>query len=154
VTASRRDPPVYLYDPDRCPFTATWSVIGEKWKGILWWRLSKGLGRFGELQRAIPQISKKMLTQQLREMERDGIVHRREHSTRLDRRSNGDGRYRTPLRVEYSLTEYGRSLEPVIAAICKWGGGHLRRKSNPPRTHSTNTTLEKVTLGNGNSNSK
>ena len=104
----------YPYDPARCPFTATWNVIGEKWKGIIWWRLSKGVGGFGELRRAIPQITKKMLTQQLREMERDGLVLRQVVSQK-------------PLRVDYELTEYGRGLAPIIEAICRWGGTHLER---------------------------
>ncbi len=108
------DPDVYLYDPERCPFTATWNVIGGKWKGIIWWRLSNGLARFSELQRAIPQVTKKMLAKQLRELERDGIVHRRIFAE-------------VPPRVEYSLTEYGLSLQPVIDSICAWGGGHLQR---------------------------
>jgi DNA-binding HxlR family transcriptional regulator len=115
----RPDPQVYLYDPARCPFTATWNVIGGKWKGIIWWRLSNGLGRFGELQRAIPQITKKMLTEQLREMERDGVVHRDEYPE-------------VPPRVEYSLTDHGRSLGPVIEAICMWGGAHLERRAARP----------------------
>jgi DNA-binding HxlR family transcriptional regulator len=110
----RPDPQVYLYDPDQCPFTATWNVIGGKWKGILWWRLSNGLGRFGELQRAIPQITKKMLAQQLRELERDGVVRREVFAE-------------VPPRVEYSLTEHGRSLGPVIQSICAWGACHLER---------------------------
>lgn len=109
------DPPVYLYDPERCPFTATWRVIGGKWKGIIWWRLSNGVGRFGELQRAIPQITKKMLAQQLRELERDGVVRRQVFPEVLPH-------------VEYTLTDYGRSLAPVIDAICEWGGDHLRQR--------------------------
>ena len=108
------DPNPYLYEPSKCPFTATWRVIGAKWKGIIWWRLSSGVGRFGELRRAIPQISKKMLTQQLREMERDGIVLRRVYDE-------------VPQRVEYSLTEYGLTMKPLIDAICQWGAAHLAR---------------------------
>ena len=108
-------PQVYLYDPQRCPFTATWNVIGAKWKGIIWWRLSNGVGRFSELQRAIPQITKKMLVQQLRELERDGIVRREVFPE-------------VPPRVEYSLTDYGRSLEPVIQEICRWGGEHINQR--------------------------
>ena len=111
---------VYTYVPERCPFTATWRVIGEKWKGIIWWRLSNGVGRFGELQRAIPQVTKKMLTQQLRAMERDGIVKREVYAE-------------VPPRVEYSLTDYGTSLAPVIESICEWGARHLERKSPAER---------------------
>jgi DNA-binding HxlR family transcriptional regulator len=116
MSLTRPDPQIYLYDPQHCPFTATWSVIGGKWKGIIWWRLSNGLGRLGELQRAIPQVTKKMLVQQLRELQRDEIVNRREYDE-------------SPPRVEYTLTEYGRSLGPVIHSICEWGGAHLTRHS-------------------------
>ena len=108
------EPELFLYDPKHCPFTATLNVIGGKWKGVIWWRLTSGLGRFGQLQKAIPQITKKMLSQQLRELERDGIVRREVFPE-------------VPSRVEYSLTSYGRSLEPVIGAICGWGGQHLER---------------------------
>jgi DNA-binding HxlR family transcriptional regulator len=111
----RGDDQAGLYDPDNCPFTATWRVIGGKWKGVIWWRLSGGVGRFGELQRAIPQVSRKMLTQHLREMESDGVVARSVYP-------------QVPPRVEYSLTEYGRSLAPIIGAICEWGQGHLDRR--------------------------
>ena len=113
--SDRRDNSTYLYDPDNCPFTATWRVIGGKWKGVIWWRLSNGLGRFGELQRAIPQVSRKMLTQHLREMEVDGVVARRVYPE-------------SPPRVEYSLTDYGLSLAPIIDAICQWGQTHLDRR--------------------------
>jgi len=108
------NPEVYRYDSASCPFTATWNVIGGKWKGIIWWRLSRGIGRFSELERAIPQITKKMLAQQLRELERDGVVHREVFAE-------------VPPRVEYSLTEHGHSLAPVIEAICMWGESHLER---------------------------
>jgi DNA-binding HxlR family transcriptional regulator len=109
-------PTIYLHDPERCPFTATWRVIGGKWKGVIWWRLSNGLGRFAELERAIPQVSRKMLVQQLREMERDGVVHREVYAS-------------VPSRVEYSLTEHGRSLAPVMEVICSWGVSHLATRA-------------------------
>jgi len=114
MTQEQNESVAYAYDPVRCPFTATWNVIGEKWKGIIWWRLSNGVGGFGELRRAIPQITKKMLTQQLREMERDGLVLRQVVSEK-------------PLRVDYQLTPCGRGLAPVIEAICRWGRTHLDR---------------------------
>lgn len=119
---------IYPYDPRNCPFTATWTVIGEKWKGVLWWRLSNGMGRFGELQRAIPQITKKMLTQQLRAMQRDGLVRRVAYDER-------------PARVEYSLTDYGRSLAPVMDAICRWGGAHLQRQAHGAGADGNSTTI-------------
>ncbi len=106
------EPLVLPFDPDRCPFTATWKVIGGKWKGVLWWRLSMGLGRFSDLKASIPQVSLKVLTEQLRQMERDGVVHRQVYA-------------QVPPRVEYSLTDHGRSLAPVMEVICRWGEGQL-----------------------------
>lgn len=112
--SEQRTQEAYLYDPASCPLTATLGVIGGKWKGLIWWRLSHGLGRFGELRRSIPQITRKMLTQQLRDLERDGVVKRTVYPE-------------VPARVEYELTDYGRSLEPVIEAISSWGEKHLER---------------------------
>ena len=106
------------FDPERCPFTAAWRVIGGKWKGVLWWRLSLGIGRFLQLQRSIPQISRKVLAQELRELERDGIVARRDV----------DGSVPT---VEYSLTPHGQSLGPVMAVIVQWGKNHRERAASP-----------------------
>jgi len=104
----------FLYDPDECPLTAALGVIGGKWRGLLWWRLSKGLGRFGDLHRSVPQISRKVLSGELREMVAHGVVERRSFS-------------QTPPRVEYSLTEYGKTLGPVIEALCAWGQAHRER---------------------------
>ncbi len=109
------DPEAILYDPDCCPFTATWNVLGGKWKGLIWWRLSRGLGRFGDLQRSVPQIRKKVLVDQLRDLERDGIVRREVYAE-------------VPWRVEYSLTEYGTTLAPVIETIVEWGAKHLEKQ--------------------------
>ena len=113
-------PIVMPFEPERCPFTAAWRVLGGKWKGVLWWRLSLGIGRFGELSRSIPQISKKVLAQALRELERDGIVLRRAVPGTL------------PL-VEYALTDYGRTLAPVVHALGSWGQAHLERGAEGAR---------------------
>ena len=91
-----------------CPITATLNVIGGKRKGQIWWRLSSGIRRFGELQRSIPEITPKMLTQQLRELERDGIVLRTAYP-------------QVPPKVEYSLTEWGRKMCPALDALLEWG---------------------------------
>ena len=109
------DPAVFRYDPDLCPFTANWNVLGGKWKGLIWLRLSRGLGRFGDLRKSIPQITKKVLVEQLRQLERDGIVRREVYAE-------------VPSRVEYSLTEYGTTLEPVIETIVEWGAKHLEKQ--------------------------
>ena len=92
----------------KCPAETTLSVIGGRWKILILYHLFQGIKRFSELQRAIGGITQKVLTQQLREMERDGLVHREVYP-------------QVPPKVEYSLTLLGESLKPVIAAMCKWG---------------------------------
>jgi DNA-binding HxlR family transcriptional regulator len=97
-----------------CPVEAAIEVFGGKWKApILWW-LQQRTWRFAELRRQIPGITEKMLTQQLRELEADGIVARRVYPT-------------VPPKVEYSLTEYGQSLKRALRAICDWGRNHMER---------------------------
>jgi len=92
----------------QCPAEVTLQVIGGRWKIPILWHLAQGTKRFSELQRAVGGITQKMLTQQLREMERDGIVHRRVYP-------------QVPPKVEYSLTTLGQSLKPVVDAMCRWG---------------------------------
>ena len=96
-----------------CPVTATISVIGGKWKPIILWILFQDTRRFGELKRMIPSITPKMLTQQLRDLERDGIVHREVYPV-------------VPPKVEYSLTENGRSLSPILLAMEAWGNTYMK----------------------------
>jgi DNA-binding HxlR family transcriptional regulator len=95
---------------------ATLKVLGGKWKILILWHLKNENRRFSELKRLIPEITEKMLIQQLRELERDEIVHRYAYPD-------------VPPRVEYSFTEYGRSLEPVLQALCHWGEAHLERST-------------------------
>lgn len=87
---------------------ATMRIIGGKWKPIILCHLKHGKMRTGELRRAIPNITQKMLTQQLRELEDDGIVVRKVYN-------------QIPPKVEYSLTEYGHSLNKILEALCVWG---------------------------------
>ncbi len=94
--------------PTRCPAEVTLNVIGGRWKIPILYHLSHETKRFSELGRAVGGITQKMLTQQLREMERDGIVRRRVYAE-------------VPPRVEYSLTTHGQSLKPVVEAMCRWG---------------------------------
>jgi DNA-binding HxlR family transcriptional regulator len=97
-----------------CPVEAAVEVFGGKWKAqILWW-LQQRTWRFAELRRQLPGITEKMLTQQLRELEADGIVDRRVYPT-------------VPPKVEYSLTEYGLSLKRALRALCDWGRNHMER---------------------------
>lgn len=91
-----------------CPAEITLTVIGGRWKVLLLYHLFQGVKRFSELQRALTGITQKMLTQQLREMARDGLVHREVYPE-------------VPPKVEYSLTPLGMSLEPVVRAMCEWG---------------------------------
>jgi DNA-binding HxlR family transcriptional regulator len=97
-----------------CPVEAAVDVFGGKWKALILWWLKDRTWRFAQLRRQIPGITEKMLTQQLRELEADGIVDRRVYPT-------------VPPRVEYSLTEYGRSLKRALRAICDWGRIHMER---------------------------
>lgn len=91
-----------------CPVEATLSVIGGKWKGIILYHLIGGTKRFNEFRRLYPRLTQFMLTLQLRELERDGIIHREVYKV-------------VPPKVEYSLTEFGRTLEPIILAMKAWG---------------------------------
>lgn len=104
-----------------CPLAAAFAAIGGKWKlTILYW-LAHGELHFAGLQRRVAPISHKVLAEQLRELEADGIV---------DRLPTGA----TPAPVIYRLTAYGQTLLPVVEAVRVWGEGHLRRSSATPRT--------------------
>ena len=91
-----------------CPMEATLDLIGGKWKSVILFRLNEGTKRFSELGRLLPRITPRMLTQQLRDLERDGLVKRRVYAE-------------VPPRVEYSLTDMGRTLQPVLDALKAWG---------------------------------
>jgi len=94
-----------------CPAEFTLRVIGGRWKvPILWHLASSGTLRFSELRRLLPACTPRMLTQQLREMEVDGIVSRKVYP-------------QVPPKVEYSLTETGRTLQPIVRAMCQWAKG-------------------------------
>ena len=92
----------------QCPIEVTIAVVGGKWKVVILWHLRKEPKRPAELKRLMPNISDKMLTQQLRELEADGIVGRTVHR---------EG----PPRVDYFLTELGQSMLPMLDAIGQWG---------------------------------
>jgi DNA-binding HxlR family transcriptional regulator len=92
----------------KCPAETTLDVIGGRWKVPILWHLFKGMLRFSELRRGLEGITQKMLTQQLRELESDGIVNRKVYP-------------QVPPKVEYSLTAEGQTLKPVVEAMCKWG---------------------------------
>jgi DNA-binding HxlR family transcriptional regulator len=98
-----------------CPVEVTIDLIGGRWKPLILWHLKEHkVLRHGELRRLIPTITQKMLTQQLRQLESDGLVERRMHPE-------------VPPRVEYSLTPYGQGLPEMLDLICGWGAEHARR---------------------------
>ena len=90
------------------PLLAAINVIGGKWKTIILYTLYDNTLRFGELKKSIPKITQKMLTQQLRELEADGLVNRTAYSE-------------IPPRVEYSLTDYAKELGPILCELGQWG---------------------------------
>ena len=96
---------------NKCPAEFTLTLIGGRWKIPLLFHLQIGSRRFSELARALKGVTQKVLTQQLREMERDGLVARKVYA-------------QVPPRVEYSLTDLGLSLRPVVEAMCQWGEAH------------------------------
>lgn len=91
-----------------CPVTATLQLIGGRWKTIILYSLTAGTKRFGEIAVRIPDISRKVLTEQLKELEADGLILREQYKE-------------IPPRVEYSLTDLGKSLSSVISELEKWG---------------------------------
>ena len=91
-----------------CPVETTLLLIGDKWKVLILRDLMPGTKRFGELKKSIGSVSQKVLTAQLRDMEQNGLVHRKVYAE-------------VPPRVEYSLTDLGRSLKPILEALRIWG---------------------------------
>ena len=97
-----------------CPVETTLTLIGDKWKVLILRDLMPGTKRFGELKKSIGSVSQKVLTAQLRAMEESGLVHREVYAE-------------VPPRVEYSLTELGRSLKPILDSMSAWGEGYKAR---------------------------
>jgi DNA-binding HxlR family transcriptional regulator len=97
-----------------CPLTAALAAIGGKWKLIIVYFLAESPKHFAALRKAMPGISQKVLTEQLRELISDGMVNREAKGT-------------VPAPVEYSLTEYGRSVLPLVEDVRLWGRAHLER---------------------------
>ena len=94
-----------------CPVETTLTLIGNKWKVLIIRDLLTGTKRFGELKKSIGSVSQKVLTAQLRAMEEDGLIHREVYAE-------------VPPRVEYSLTELGWSLQPILDAMVSWGNNY------------------------------
>ncbi len=104
---------------ETCPVAATLDLIGGKYKALILWYLSDGRHRFSELRKMISNATPKMLTQQLRELEAQHLIHREVFPV-------------VPPKVEYSLTETGRSLMPILTAMRDWGAEYLRGKEVEP----------------------
>lgn len=100
-----------------CPVERTLKVIGGRWKVLILRELFPGVRRFGQLHRALSGITQKMLTQQLRELEEDGIIHREVY-------------LQVPPKVEYSLTTLGESLKPILDSMHEWSIKHLAQENN------------------------
>lgn len=98
---------------DNCPVEATLDLIGGKYKALILWHLSDGKLRFSELRKTIKNATPKMLTQQLRELESQKLIHREVFPV-------------VPPHVEYSLTDLGRSLLPILVAMRDWGANYMR----------------------------
>jgi DNA-binding HxlR family transcriptional regulator len=95
-----------------CPLEMTIDLIGGKWKVLLLWHLSNGVLRFNEFNRIFPKVSAKILTQQLRDLEKNGIVHREVYP-------------QVPPKVEYTLTDLGRTIIPILQEMSNWGTAHI-----------------------------
>ena len=97
-----------LSEQKQCPVAIALNVVGGKWKPLILYHLLQEKKRFGELRRLLPEVTQRILTLQLRELERDGVVNRTVYAEV------------TP-KVEYSLTEFGKSLEPILLQMANWG---------------------------------
>jgi DNA-binding HxlR family transcriptional regulator len=106
---------------DTCPIELVSSILGGKWKSLILFKLLAGTVRFNELHRNIPCVTRRMLTLQLRELEKDGLVHREVY-------------HQVPPKVEYSLTELGESLRENLLALKQWGLHYLKQ-------HETQTSI-------------
>jgi DNA-binding HxlR family transcriptional regulator len=115
-----------VFDENSCPVTATMQVLGGKWKAILINAIYlTSPARFGELKRSVKGITQSMLTQQLRELEDDGVISRKIYAE-------------IPPRVEYTLTEFGLTLSPIMLSMAKWGEEFRMKKQKGRSTRNAN----------------
>lgn len=102
-----------------CPVEASVNLIGGKWKSIILWHLhADGTLRFSEIRRRVQNVTQRTMTNQLRELEQDGLIHREVYP-------------QVPPKVEYSLTDLGRSFSPILVALKEWGDANLDRFGKP-----------------------
>lgn len=97
-----------------CPVEATIRLIGGKYKAIILWHLMKGTLRYSELHKRMPKATDKMLAQQLRELEKDGLITRTVYPV-------------VPPKTEYALTDFGKTLTPILDELCNWGKSYLEQ---------------------------
>ena len=110
-----------------CPIDATLTVIDGRWKGTILWRLFDGPMRTAELRRSIPEITERMLIRHLHELVDAGIIDRHDAGT-------------VPPCVHYSISEYGKTLGPVLWALCDWGRKHMERNASHDRNSAAAPT--------------
>jgi DNA-binding HxlR family transcriptional regulator len=104
-----------INEPDpKCGLDVTFAVLGGKWKPRILFYLSRGPRRFGELRRVVARVSEKVLIQQLRELQLDGLVRRTDHRE-------------VPPRVDYAITDYARTLAKALLPLCEWGNANRKR---------------------------
>lgn len=101
-----------------CPVEAALQLIGGKYKAVILWHLMQGTLRYSQLHKKMPKATDKMLTQQLRELERDGLITRTVYPV-------------IPPKTEYSLTDFGKTIFPVLDSMCNWGREYILKKENP-----------------------
>lgn len=101
----------------RCPVEVTIQLIGGKYKAVILWHLMNKTLRYNEIHKLIPKATDKMLTQQLRELERDGLINRKVYPV-------------VPPKTEYSLTKFGKTLTPILDELCNWGEQYLTQSGN------------------------
>jgi DNA-binding HxlR family transcriptional regulator len=118
-----------MNEPDpKCGLDVAFAILGGKWKPLALYYLSSGPRRFGELRRLVAGVSEKVLIQQLRELTVDGIVSRMDHRE-------------VPPRVEYAITDYGRSLAKALLPLCEWGNANRRRVERNRRQQATEAPI-------------
>ncbi len=111
----------YSLSPAGCPVEATLDAIGGKYKGMILYHLLDGTKRFGELRKLLPAVTQRTMTLQLRELESVGVIHREVYAV-------------VPPKVEYSLTDLGRTLEPILRLMQDWGARYMHQIERAGRT--------------------
>jgi DNA-binding HxlR family transcriptional regulator len=115
-----------MKDHHGCPIQATVNVLSGKWKVLILWHLSSGDLRFAQLRKKLRTVSEKVLTDQLRRLERDGVIFRQIEPTK-------------PPTVTYSLNPEGRKLVPLMESLCGWGSAHFHMKPSLPQRVTAET---------------